>query len=228
MTANRAKRVAGDSYPTPDALALKIAQAHDARSDTLVPRAILEPSAGSGAFVRAARACWPGARVTAIEPDPDKRLTLHNAGTDTAHVGTLETFAHAPVYDLILGNPPYSLAQRHVALCLDLLAPGGSLVFLLRLAFLASQKRAAFLRANPPLRVDVLSGRPSFVWTWTCRACGYKFTTVPHGHVDTCANPACGEAYTQAMFARTTTDATDYAVFTWRQGYSGETRLGWL
>lgn len=65
----------------------------------------------------------------------------------------------APPYDCIITNPPYSLAEEFLRKSLEI-AP--VVCFLLRLNFLGSQKRAAFLSKNPP-DVYVLSERPSFV-----------------------------------------------------------------
>jgi hypothetical protein len=98
---------------------------------------------------------------------------------------SLETWAPATVdrYDLIIGNPPYSLAEEHVRLCLGLLADGGQLVFLLRLAFLESAKREALWREHPPERVDVLTRRPSFTHNGKTDSAAYAVFRWRNGHV---------------------------------------------
>jgi len=53
------------------------------------------------------------------------------AHTDAWIVGDFLSVRPAPV-DLIIGNPPYKLAQPFVRHALTLLAPGGALLFLLR------------------------------------------------------------------------------------------------
>jgi len=66
-------------------------------------------------------------------------------------------------YDLIMGNPPYSLAEEFVRKSFELIKDGGYVFFLLRLAFLESKKRYFGLFDEfPPKRVYVLSRRPSF------------------------------------------------------------------
>ena len=65
-------------------------------------------------------------------------------------------------YDVIIGNPPYSMAQEFIDKCLTLLNPGGRLIFLLRTNFLESKKRFTWWQDKIPSGLYVLSKRPSF------------------------------------------------------------------
>ena len=65
-------------------------------------------------------------------------------------------------YDLVYGNPPYSLAEEFVRRGIEVVNDGGYVFFLLRLAFLESQRRIDLFKENPPKRVYVLQRRPSF------------------------------------------------------------------
>ena len=65
-------------------------------------------------------------------------------------------------YDVIVGNPPFKLAEAFLRKGLVLLKPNGVLVFLLRLCFLSSIKRIPLFKAHPPSRLVVLTKRPSF------------------------------------------------------------------
>lgn len=65
-------------------------------------------------------------------------------------------------FDIIIGNPPYSLAMEFVEKSLSLLENDGVLVFLLRTAFLESKKRYEFWQDNIINGLYVLSKRPSF------------------------------------------------------------------
>lgn len=214
-----AKRRDADFYPTPDELAERIVSSVPLISDI----SILEPSAGSGAFVRACRANWPLARVSQVEPGPH-----HFDPEVDGYRATLEEFAARlpdARFDLIIGNPPFSLAKEHIRLCLSMLAPSGRLVFLLRLAFLETKKRAKFWRECPPAKVTVLRERPSFCWSWSCKVgkkTVHKWTSAPgvkHTHC-----PECGSGKLKV----TKTDACAYAVFEWHEGFAGKPELGWM
>lgn len=116
--------------------------------------AILEPSAGDGAIIRVLHA--RGFRNTlAIELDFDR--CTRNPGTYIA-TDFLRWAPTAPPHDLVIGNPPFSLAMEFVQAALPL---ASAVAMLLRLPWLASQKRAPWLRAHTP-SVYVLPKRPSF------------------------------------------------------------------
>jgi hypothetical protein len=219
----KAPRREGDFYPTPQAVADRIVAATFVEPGPVRVQRILEPSAGDGAFVHACRARFPQAMITAVEP-----THVPDHDPDRVFRGTIEDYARATSgrFDLIIGNPPYNLAAKHVRLCLNLLAPYGRLVFLLRLGFLASKGRRLLFQEHVPERVDVLPARPSFSWTWTCPpkfgGCGHKEVTAPD-----VARPHC-KACGRVSPTCTKTDSHDYAVITWRQGFEGETAMGWL
>lgn len=75
--------------------------------------------------------------------------------------------------DLILTNPPFSLALEFLE---KSLTESSCVVYLLRLNFLGSQKRKEFWQKNPPTHLFVLSKRPSFTgkgtdateYAWFC------------------------------------------------------------
>lgn len=147
-------------YYTPDALAEAICGIDAVRAildaaEVDVVRA-LDPHAGGGAFVRALTRRIPC--VTALDIDP----AAPALGMDI-DCACEDFLAHRGRYDLVVGNPPFADAEAHVRHALSLLSPGGRLVFLLRLAFLAGQARADALWASiSPKEVHVLSKRPSF------------------------------------------------------------------
>jgi hypothetical protein len=159
-----AERVALDFYATPDALALAICQ-HVA-TGIATPRAVVEPSAGRGAFVRAIRATWPDSKVMAVEIDPENLSALWDPRLDVvvddwARFATAAAESLAPP-DLIIGNPPYRQAQEHVEAGLRWLRPGGSLAFLLRINFLGSTSRVDFWNRAGLASVTPITPRPSF------------------------------------------------------------------
>lgn len=154
-----AARRKNDAYYTEDALTAAITARLRTQLDRR-PQLILEPSSGGGAFVRAAKATWPEANVYAVDKDEVARApacvlaTFTQADFLTWKTGIL-------FFDLIVGNPPYSDAQNHVERALSLLRPGGMVAFLLRLSFLASDKRVQ-LNTGPGRTLAPVVPRPSF------------------------------------------------------------------
>lgn len=148
-------RRAGDAYQTPPSLCLFLV---DLLPDS--PQCILEPSTGTGNFVRALRTRHRTASIHAVEPYAFG--VFADGYADHTYMVRFEDFMPEKRFDLIIGNPPYSLAEAHVRRALGMLWHGGKLAFLLRLAFLESQKRLPLWREYPPEQIHVLSERPSF------------------------------------------------------------------
>lgn len=74
-------------------------------------------------------------------------------------------------YDVIVTNPPFSLAFEFVQHAID---HSWETFMLLRLNFLASQKRASWFRENEPNGLFVLTKRPSFAYGGT-DSCDYAW-----------------------------------------------------
>lgn len=67
------------------------------------------------------------------------------------------------IYDLVVSNPPYFIAEPIIRASWDLMPPGGKMIMLLRLAFQASIGRYEGLwNEIHPTEVAVCSRRPSF------------------------------------------------------------------
>lgn len=182
-----------DAYATPDPLARAICE----RLSSLQPDSILEPSAGQGPFVRAARAVWPTAHVTAVDIDGRTTPALKASGAHVVLTSDWRLLARqlanvqsdeAVDTRLVIGNPPYRTAEEHVLAALDWMRPGDELAFLLRINFLGSSRRLSFWREAPLAWMAPVVPRPSF--------------TADGG-----------------------TDGTEYAVFVWRKSHHGVARL---
>lgn len=140
---------------------------------------ILEPCAGRGAIVEVLTSLYDARYVYACELDyerahrcgamakPPQWCAIGDwlSGSESDPAITVArsvppgTFAHPR---LIITNPPYRLAQRFIEKSLETVAPiGGEVCMLLRLNFLGSQDRGAWLVDHKP-DVYVLSERPSF------------------------------------------------------------------
>lgn len=92
-------------------------------------------------------------------------------------------------YNLIITNPPFSLALEFLQKSLQ---EADTVIYLLRLNFLGSQKRRAFWQANRPSHVLVLANRPCFTgdgktdsieYAWFCWDRGGFVTLEPGVHV---------------------------------------------
>jgi SAM-dependent methyltransferase len=99
--------------------------------------------------------------VTAIDLEP--HITERPDLVDELIIGDFLEYNPRTKFDLVCGNPPYSLAEEFVRHSYDLLEPDGYIYFLLRLSFLEGIHRGKYLFKELPLkRVYVLSRRPSF------------------------------------------------------------------
>jgi tRNA1(Val) A37 N6-methylase TrmN6 len=121
---------------------------------------ILEPSAGNGAVLNALRTRGFHNKITAVElREEEKDLYFFADEVIYCDFLTMETDRR---YDVIIGNPPYSLAQEFIDKSLSLLSPGGRLIFLLRTNFLESEKRFKWWQDKIPSGLYTLHKRPSF------------------------------------------------------------------
>jgi hypothetical protein len=191
-------RHADDVYMTPLWLAeaaIDLLPRHVFSAGTAKPR-VLDLGAGSGVWGIAVRSRYPQAKVTGIElrdmprSDAYDRYECNLDALDERHPRHPMSTA---IYHAAVGNPPYSLAEPFVRLAIRAVsATDGAVVMLLRLGFIAGQKRAAGLwKDHPPKLVAVCSKRPSFT---------------PDGR----------------------SDASEYAVYVWKAGFTGQTQLTWL
>jgi hypothetical protein len=108
---------------------------------------------------------------TAIEPcEGDGRITkfLQEVGIDTKGIDLKNGINYLTTeyqkVDLILTNPPYTLAKEFIE---KAITEAKTVIMLLRINFLGSQKRHAWWVENEPTALYVLSKRPSFTGTGT-------------------------------------------------------------
>lgn len=123
---------------------------------------IVDPCCGDGAILDVIADTWPKATRLGVEIDGDRCIASHDRGHRVSKRDALSVGPwHHTKPRLVITNPPYSLAEDFVRRALDEVAEGGVVAMLLRLPFLASMKRAAWLRSATP-SVHVLPKRPSF------------------------------------------------------------------
>lgn len=156
VTGHNPVRHADDFYATP-AWCTRAILSHLPESHT-----ILDPCCGDGAILDVLAAERPNAQRLGIEIDDGRTETNKVKGHIVACADALGPSRWAGgAVDLILTNPPFGLAMEFVQRACDEVFHGGTVAMLLRLPWLASQKRAPWLRENTP-SVYVLPKRPSF------------------------------------------------------------------
>jgi hypothetical protein len=87
---------------------------------------------------------------------------LHTTYTEITE--NLDFFEWNNSVDLIITNPPFSLAQEFIT---HSIARANTVFMLLRLNYLGSIKRYEWWKNNPPVALYVLSKRPSFTGSGT-------------------------------------------------------------
>lgn len=187
------KRTENDTYLTPqplaDAICLRLAQHFPS------PSLLIEPSAGTGNFVRAARKAWsPDTELHAVELNGRFDKSCESAGCSIFHKGdwvqVLQEWNLDP-YErqvLVFGNPPFVLATEHLLVGLDYLFPGSVIAFYLKMNFFGGEKRSHAIWSQKQLKhVIPVIGRPSFKKT-----------------------------------ENASNDTNEYGVFVWEIGYEGK------
>ena len=166
-----------DAYYTPDALAEAILATYRGQNKSGRSCVWLEPSVGGGAFARAIKKFRPNDIVIGIDINPNA------AGLKDVDHPIVGDFLSLKIGgpELIIGNPPFNNAEAHVRHAISLCSPGGSVAFLLRLAFLEGSNRRKFWDEFPPVGVNIIRPRPSFIGGGT-DMCAYALFTWRSGH----------------------------------------------
>lgn len=155
------KRNEADFYKTPLDSVYSLL---DNYNDISENDSILEPGAGNGNIIRALRERGYKNHISAIELRQEEEATLKEIAD---HVGIFDFVDNAGKigdlkYDVIIGNPPYTMAKEFIDISLSMLRPGGRLIFLLRTNFLESKRRFEWWQDKLPNKLYVLAKRPSF------------------------------------------------------------------
>ena len=148
---------------------------------------VLEPGAGNGNIIQCLQKKYNNLAIDAIEIRQDEYNALKQLGVNVV----IDDFLNMQIskkYDLIIGNPPFSLAIKFINKCLNLLKPGGTLIFLLRTAFMESDRRFDFWQKekNQLTGLYTLHKRPSFTgkgtdatsYSWFVWQPGNKMQTI--------------------------------------------------
>lgn len=157
----KAKRIDKDFYPTPfGVIDLFLKHYH------IDPNAkLLEPCAGNGNIIRSLQKNGYS-NIKAVEIREDEFETLYNlVGYGNFAIGdflTMKIENNIGLSDVVITNPPFSLAMEFLNKSLEITTEKGIVIMLLRLGFMATDKRYQFMSKNPPTDLYVLHKRPSF------------------------------------------------------------------
>jgi len=154
-------RRANDFYPTPAWVTQGLLRTYPP------PRGagLLDPCAGDGAILRELHTFDPDAALYGLELDLQLAQTCALVAPQGSSVGVGDWFTYAdPIQAYVpraavITNPPFSLAMEFVSSCV---ARFPYVAMLLRLGFLATRKRSAWINAHPVTQLIVLGARPSF------------------------------------------------------------------
>lgn len=155
-------RSARDFYVTPVDAVLPLVREVCDRWGKVSEPVILDPGAGTGNITRAIRTVWPKAHIVAVEIDPRHEAALHAAGASEVVIGDYLTTPLDGGFDLIVANPPFSLAVEFIDRSREHLNLFGIMANLLQFNFLGAEKRVDWWKARPQQAQRTLSPRPSF------------------------------------------------------------------
>lgn len=172
------KRNESDFYATPFDAVYSLLRHIDIPDDAV----ILESGAGNGNIIKALRDRDYSNHIDAVELRESERVNLE-LWADNVYIGDYLTMDGLNTYDLIIGNPPYSLAREFIDKSLQLLKPGGRLIYLLRTNFLESNKRFKWWQDKLPSGLYTLHKRPSFTGKGT-DATSYSWFIWTNGEID--------------------------------------------
>lgn len=122
----RALSAASQLFVTPEAACARLVTLAEIKDTDC----ILEPSAGTGAILRAIKNAAPAARCDAVELNAALAGHLRGAFSGVnVWCGDFMEYAQVVHYDKIIMNPPFNHAQdiRHIQRALSLLKPDGML-----------------------------------------------------------------------------------------------------
>lgn len=141
----------------------------------------LEPAAGEGAIIQAVN------EIRLVPPPDWMAIEIREGAGAGALVPRCRmgqdflTWKPAGRFAVAITNPPYSLAQEFIG---HAMLMAETVVMLLRLDFLGSERRAPFLQVQEP-SVYVLPNRPSFVGgkTDSCEYAWFVFGALARGEI---------------------------------------------
>lgn len=149
-----------DFYSTPHEVVEKALLFIKSHQSILPNGMALDWGSGDGVWGQGARHIWPNLHITGVEV---RDIPMPEGYDNILNVDLRSVPEQVEQFNLIMGNPPYKYADEVVRRSLKWVKPNGAIVLLLRLAYLAGQRRQKWLYSvSPPTDVVILSRRPGF------------------------------------------------------------------
>jgi len=144
-----------DTYITPRELALAVSPGY-----ALGIHQVLDPGAGTGVWGQIVKQVYPRIKLTGVEI---RNLKCPPRYDHWIHHDFLSWYPIHPIFDLVIGNPPYQQAEAFVRHAFEVINSHGTILFLLPTHFLHGEKRGLNLFSDlTPHRVITLMQRPNF------------------------------------------------------------------
>lgn len=153
-----------DQYFTPRSCAHAIVQRLLDDGVIGISETVLEPHAGRGAFVKAVHDLHVSRRISMCELELQPEIEQLGIEFEHTYMRDFLTLVPDVPPSLIIGNPPFSGAEPHVAHALEIMdSVTGVVALLLRLSFLeGAERHRSFWPDRKPSYIYVLDRRPSF------------------------------------------------------------------
>lgn len=200
------------------------------------PESVIDLGCGDGAIGFELRTAWRSKpAIVGVELDPGRAAVAEAArlGPDsvTGHwvYDSVEKFDivqwqgaewRGDRYDLVIANPPFTLATTFADVAHLAVRPGGRIAFLLAIDWASSRERKAWHRAHPS-DIHVLERRPSFgKFERPCRACRGTGFVDPARPDEAGGGARCSKCRGKGVLI-SGTDSKQYAWFVWGLGLGG-------
>ena len=145
-------RVENDYYATNPKAVEMLFERYEVRGNTF-----LEPCVGGGHIAKAVD------KLIGDKLEETTYLDIVDRGYPNTIVKDFLQYKTNKRYDIIISNPPYSLAQEFIEKSLSLLSSKGHCIMFLKLQFLEGAKRKEFFEKYPPKYIYVFRNRMA---TW--------------------------------------------------------------
>jgi hypothetical protein len=152
--AEKADRHAHEYYATPEWAVRRLLEHRKLHGH------ILDPTAGSGAILKAIRNFGYSNPMTAVEIRREEEEKLKEYGE--VFITDFLKWQPQQKYDTIITNPPFNIAKEIIMKCHEIRAEKGQIIMLLKTAHLETGDRYNFWQKYPVSYLYALSERPYF------------------------------------------------------------------